>query len=144
MVNHNDVAPADGNLRAINSLLSADPAASLQRTVTVLQKISETLLQNAVKLSASQAELGQKLALESLVQWQDLTRLRGPDDFLQGEVALWRGQAERSIELLRSFNDDVRQSCFKLFDAFADAIADVTPIARPQGHKRLARNGRAA
>jgi hypothetical protein len=144
MVNHTDATPADGNISALTLRLPTDPATSLQKSATVLQKMSETLLQNAVTLSAKQAELGQKLALESLVQWQDLTRVRGPEDFLQGEIALWRGQTERSIDLLRSYNDDVRQSCFKMFDAFAEAIADGTPTARPQGHKRAARNGRAA
>jgi hypothetical protein len=100
-----------------------------QRGLTAMRRASECLLQGFMEVAAKQAEFGQRIMLESMAEWQDLSRVRGPEDLLQNEYSLARTQAERSISAMRSFNDDVRQCCFHAVDLAVQEMNAAMPKA---------------
>lgn len=109
----------------------------VQRNLVAFRRASECLLQGFMEIAVKQAEFGQKMMLEALAEWQDLSRVRGPDELLSTEYSLARTQAERSISALRAFNDDVRQCCFHAVDLAVEEInsAMPKPVAKSNAKK---------
>jgi hypothetical protein len=103
----------------------------MQHSLTAFRRASECLLQGFMAAAAKQAEFGQKMMMESLNEWQGLSKARAPDELLQSEVSLARNQAERSISAMRAINDEIRQCCFKAVDLAVDEIN--AALAKPAG-----------
>jgi len=103
----------------------------MQQSLTAFRRASECLLQGFMAAAAKQAEFGQKIMAESLNEWQDLSKVRAPDELLQSGVSIAHHQAERSVSAMRAFNDEIRECCFKAVDLAVDEIN--AALAKPAG-----------
>jgi hypothetical protein len=110
----------------------------VQRALTAYRRASECLLQGFMEVAAKQAEFNQKIMLEAMSEWQDMTRVRGPEELLQTEFSFARNNAERSIDAMRAFNDDIRHCCFHAVDL---AVGEINAaVAKEPAAKKKTRS----
>lgn len=105
-------------------LPAPEALAPIQHGLTALRRAQECLFQGMIEITAKQAEVSQKLVLECLSEWQDLSRTRGPEDFYRTEFTLAQEQAERGLAAWRSFSDDIRSCWFRAVDLATEQMKE--------------------
>ncbi|HUO54178.1 MAG TPA: hypothetical protein VMU18_05540, partial [Rhodoblastus sp.] len=109
-----------------------------ERALAGYRRASECLMQGYMEVFAKQTEFVQRIMLEGMSELQDLTRVRGADDLMKTEFGFARGNTERSLDVLRTFNDDIRHCYFNAIDL---AVSEInSAVAKDPAAKKKTRS----